>query len=44
MATALQRRDSDRKTLSDYVLDEVEVFEVLGPGRIPFARMRYEYT
>jgi hypothetical protein len=44
MATALQRRDTDRKTLSDYVLDEVEVFEVLGPGRIPFARMRYEYT
>src|SRR5436190_16834566 len=44
MATALQRRDSDRKTLSDYVLDEVEVFEVLGPGRVPFARMRREYT
>jgi hypothetical protein len=44
MASALLRRDIDRKTLSDYVLDEVEVFEVLGPGRIPFARMRYEYT
>src|SRR6187401_3147280 len=44
MAKALQRRDIDRKTLSDYVLDEVEVFEVLGPGRVPFARMRYEYT
>jgi hypothetical protein len=44
MATALQRRDIDRKTLSDYVLDEVESFEVLGPGRIPFARMRHEYT
>jgi hypothetical protein len=44
MATALLRRDIDRKTLSDYVLDEVESFEVLGPGRIPFARMRYEYT
>jgi hypothetical protein len=44
MATALQRRDIDRKTLSDYVLDEVELLEVLGPGRIPFARMRYEYT
>jgi hypothetical protein len=44
MATALQRRDVDRKTLSDYVLDEVESFEVLGPGRVPFARMRYEFT
>jgi hypothetical protein len=44
MATALRRRDIDRKTLSDYVLDEVESFEVLGPGKIPFARMRREYT
>jgi hypothetical protein len=44
MATALLRRDIDRKTLSDYVLDEVEVFEVLGPGKVPFARMRREYT
>ena len=44
MARALQRRDVDRKTLSDYVLDEVEEFEVLGPGRVPFARMRREYT
>lgn len=44
MATALLRRDIDRKTLSDYVLDEVESFEVLGPGRIPFARMRRDYT
>ncbi len=44
MAQALQRRDIDRKTLSDYVLDEVEEFDVLGPGRVPFARMRREYT
>jgi hypothetical protein len=44
MATALLRRDVDRKTLSDYVLDEVEMFEVLGPGKVPFARMRREYT
>jgi hypothetical protein len=44
MARALQRRDVDRKTLTDYVLDEVEEFEVLGPGRVPFARMRREYT
>ena len=44
MARALQRRDIDKKTLSDYVLDEVEEFEVLGPGRVPFTRMRREYT
>ncbi|HYT76927.1 MAG TPA: hypothetical protein VEL79_19390 [Vicinamibacterales bacterium] len=44
MATALQRRDIDRKTLTDYVLDEMEVFEVLGPGRVPIARSRREFT
>ena len=44
MAKALQRRDIDKKTLNDYVLDEVEAFEVLGPGRVPIARMRREYT
>ena len=44
MEGALLRRDIDRKTLSDYVLDEVETFEVLGPGRIPFVGMRYEFT
>jgi hypothetical protein len=44
MARALQRRDIDKQTLSDYVLDEVEEFEVLGPGRVPFTRMRREYT
>lgn len=44
MAQALQRRDVDRQTLSDYVLDEVESFDVLGPGRMPIARMRREFT
>ena len=44
MERALQRRDIDKKTLSDYVLDEVEEFEILGPGRAPFTRMRREYT
>src|SRR5215471_6662653 len=44
MATALQRRDTDRQNLSDYVLDEVESFDVLGPGRVPYARMKREYT
>ena len=44
MERALQRRDTDRKNLSDYVLDEVEVFEVLGAGRAPYVRMSREYT
>ncbi len=44
MARALQRREVDRRTLSDYVLDEVESFEVLGPGRVPITRLRREYT
>ena len=44
MSRALQRRDADRQALSDYVLDEVESFEVFGPGRVPVARMRREYT
>ena len=44
MARALQRRDIDRKTITDYVLDEVETFEVLAPGKVPVARMRREYT
>jgi hypothetical protein len=44
MEKALQRRDVDRQTLSDDVLDEVESFDVLGPGRVPVARMRREYT
>ena len=44
MARALQRRDIDRKALADYVLDEVETFEVLAPGKVPVARMRREYT
>lgn len=44
MARALQRRDIDKKTLNDYVLDEVEEFEILGPGRVPVTRMRREYT
>jgi hypothetical protein len=44
MEQALRRRDVDRKTLNDYVLDEVESFELLGPGRAPLMRMRREYT
>ena len=41
---ALLRRDIDSKTLSDYVLDEVEILRGARAGPRPFARMRYEYT
>ena len=44
MAQALQRREVDRKTLGDYVLDEVETFEILGPGGAPINRFKREYT
>jgi hypothetical protein len=44
MSKALHKREIDRRNLSDYVLDEVETFEVLGPGRAPLTRMRREYT
>jgi len=44
MAQALQRRDVDRQTLGDYVLDEAEDFDVYGPGHVPLVRMRREYT
>ena len=44
MERALQRRDNDRRVLSDYVLDEVESFAVTGPGQTPLKRSRREYT
>lgn len=43
MERALQRRDVDRRVLSDYVLDEVERFAVIGPGQAPLKRSRREY-
>lgn len=44
MEQALRRRDIDRKTLQDYVLDEVEAFELAGPGGAPVMRDRENYT
>ena len=44
MGQALQKRETDRRTLGDYVLDEIETFEILGPGRVPLNRYRREYT
>jgi hypothetical protein len=44
MARALDRREVNRRTLTDYVLNEVETFELVGPGRVPLYRFRREYT
>lgn len=44
MEQALRRRDIDRQTLQDYVLDEVETFELDGPGGAPVMRDRGRFT
>ncbi len=44
MEKVLKRRDVNRQTLQQYVLDETEQFEVLGPGRMPVYRQKREYA
>jgi hypothetical protein len=44
MERVLARRDVNKKVLNDYILDEREQFEVLGPGRFPLHRTNREYT
>jgi hypothetical protein len=44
MEKVLARREINRKVLNDYVLDEREVFEILGPGRARLHRTNREYT
>ncbi|MEX2661014.1 MAG: BamA/TamA family outer membrane protein [Vicinamibacterales bacterium] len=44
MARVLARRDVNKKVLNDYILDERERFEILGPGRFPLHRTNREYT
>jgi hypothetical protein len=44
MAKVLARREVNRKTLQQYILDEVEQFEILGPGRWPLYRTKRDYT
>jgi hypothetical protein len=44
MEKVLARREVNRKVLNDYVLDEREVFEILGPGRARLHRTNREYT
>ena len=44
MARVLARRDENWKKLQQYVLDEREKVEVLGPGRLPLWGEAREYT
>jgi hypothetical protein len=44
MEKVLKRRDLNRQVLEQYVLDEDEQFEVLGPGRIPVFRQKREFA
>jgi len=44
MKKVLARREVNRAHLKEYVLDETEAFEILGPGRVPLHRSRREYT
>lgn len=44
MAKALERREVNRRTLNDYILSEVESFDVLAPGRVPLYRFKREYA
>ncbi len=44
MEQVLARREVNRKTLNDYILDETETFEILGPGRYRLHRSNREFT
>jgi hypothetical protein len=44
MEKVLARREVNRATLNQYVLDETETFEVLGPGRWPLHRTKRDFT
>ena len=44
MAKALERREVNRRTLKDYILSEVESFDVLAPGRVPLYRFTRQYA
>jgi Omp85 superfamily domain/Surface antigen variable number repeat len=44
MEKVLKRREFNRQTLEQYVLDETEQIEVLGPSRMPLFRQKREFT
>jgi len=43
MSRVLARRDDNWKRMQQYVLDERETFQLLGPGGTPFYGFRHEY-
>jgi hypothetical protein len=43
MEKVLKRREVNKQTLEQYVLDEDEQFEVLGPARMPVYRQKREF-
>ncbi len=44
MEQVLARREVNRTTLNQYILDETETFEILGPGRYRLHRSNREFT
>jgi hypothetical protein len=44
MKRALATRDVNRQTMQQYILDEEESFELLGPGRTPIRRSTREFS
>jgi hypothetical protein len=44
MKRVLATRDVNRQTMQQYILDEVESVEILGPGRTPLRRGTREFT
>jgi len=44
MEKVLKRREINRQVLEQYVLDEREQVEVLGPSRMPIYRQKREFT
>jgi hypothetical protein len=44
MERALARREANKRVLNDYILDESEEFEILGPTRMRIYRHKRDYT
>jgi hypothetical protein len=44
MARVLTQRDENWKALQQYILDEQETFQLLGPGRTPIYGFRHDFT
>ena len=44
MERVLERREENRITLQDYILEELETFQLVGPGRVTRQSFRREYS